>query len=149
MQSTQGGGGRSSHIWCWNSCCLQRCWICTGRILHQTLVPYQIMCILLYCGFTVDLNRSVAIDVTDNENRPGTIYLNRHNDKNLWKNILQLVISIPQNTLSSNGDNGSYKYFVFEAGFFSRLNLFDKIFYITINNARKSTSPHQTSVKLF
>ena len=33
--------------------------------------------------------------------------------------------------------------------FFSRLNLFDKIFYITINNARKSTSPHQTSVKLF
>ena len=45
MQSTQGGGGRSNHIWCWNSCCLQRCWICTGRILHQTLVPYQNMCI--------------------------------------------------------------------------------------------------------
>ena len=75
--------------------------------------------------------------------------MTRHNDKNLWKNILQLLISITQNTLSSKGDIGGYKYFVFEAGCFSLLNLFDKIFYITINKARKSTSPHQKSVKLF
>ena len=62
---------------------------------------------------------------------------------------MQILISITQNTLNSKGDNGSYKYFVFEAGCFSPLNLFDKIFFITINNARKSTSPHQKSVKLF
>ena len=62
---------------------------------------------------------------------------------------MQILISITQNTLNSKGDNGSYNYFVFEAGCFSPLNLFDKIFYITINKARKSTSPHQKSVKLF
>ena len=62
---------------------------------------------------------------------------------------MQILISITQNTLNSKGDNGSYKYFVFEAGCFLPLNLFDKIFFITINNARKSTSPHQKSVKLF
>ena len=46
---------------------------------------------------------------------------------------MQILISITQNTLNSKGDNGSYKYFVFEAGCFSPLNLFDKIFFITIN----------------
>ena len=44
MQSTQGGGGRCNHSRCRNCCCLQRCWICAGRPLHQRLVRIWNMC---------------------------------------------------------------------------------------------------------
>ena len=38
MQSTQEEGGRRSHSMCRNCGCLQRCWICAGRVRHQSLV---------------------------------------------------------------------------------------------------------------
>ena len=40
MQSSQGAGGRYRHKRCRNCGCLQRCWICTGQILHQRLVRH-------------------------------------------------------------------------------------------------------------
>ena len=70
------------------------------------------------------------------------IYLNRHNRKNLWENIFQILISIIQNILlSSKGDNGSYKYLCWKLDFF-RFRTFLIEYAITINKARQYTSPH-------
>ena len=44
MQSTPGGGGSCRRRRCRNCRCLQRCWICIGRVRYQRMAPYQNMC---------------------------------------------------------------------------------------------------------
>ena len=72
--------------------------------------------------------------------------MNRHNDKNLWENIFQILISIIQNTSSSKSDNDSCKYLCSKLDVF-HLKTFLTEYAITFNKARQHTSPHQTSVK--